>query len=433
MGLILFLGIAVIETALLVFRLFTKSNQTKAGGVIRIALFAAFGLLAALSAIDWGLRYYALAALLALQAAAGAVQLIRRKEKRKAFRSVRAVCTFIGRIALLFLAFLPAILFPEYSIIPPSGRYQVASAVYTYTDTDRMETFTGTEQYRRLNVEFWYPANPDGKYPLIIFSHGGMSVRTSNLSLYHHLASNGYVVCAIDHTYHSLYTAFDDGRMAYIDTVYMQELQREDARKNRRQSFEYYQKWMKLRTDDIQFVIDTISAQAGNHEAGTVYRMVDTTKTGVMGHSLGGSAALGIGRMREDVGAVIALESPFLCDITGVENGEFMFTDDAYPVPVLSVYADSAWNILESRPQYAQNVRLLSKAAEDAPYVYIRGAGHFSLTDLAITSPVLTCMLNGFKATTDTEYCLRTINNVCLAFFDCHLKGLGEFAADGIY
>ncbi len=433
MGYTLFLAAAAVETALMIFRLYTKSSQTNAKGVVRIGMLAAFGLLFFLPGMTWSFRYYALAALLTLQAVTGAVQLIRKKEERKPYSAQRAVLASIGGIALFFLAALPAVLFPEHGIIPPTGPYHVASSVYTFTDANRTEAFANAAENRRLNVEFWYPQNPDGKYPLIIFSHGGMSIRTSNLSLYHHLASSGYAVCAIDHTYHSLYTTFDDGRTAYIDLDNMREFQKENAKKDRQQSYEYYQKWMKLRTDDIQFVMDQIISQSESGEAGTVYGLVDASKIGVMGHSLGGSAALGIGRIREDVGAVIALESPFLCDITGVENGEFVFRSDAYSMPVLQIYSDSAWPMLGDWPQYAQNVRFLAKDPADAPFVYIRGAGHLTLTDLALTSPVLTRLINGFQATVDTEYCLQTINNVCLAFFDCHLKGKGSFPEGGVY
>ncbi len=48
-------------------------------------------------------------------------------------------------------------------------------------------------------------------------------------------------------------------------------------------------------------------------------------RIGVMGHSLGGSAALCIGRQRPDVQAVLALESPFMCDIEGVRMGNLFY------------------------------------------------------------------------------------------------------------
>ena len=307
-----------------------------------------------------------------------------------------------------------------------------ATSTYTYTDINRVETYTDTGEYRKLNVQMWYPEDTEAMYPLIVFSHGGISSKSSNESLYHELASNGYVVCSIDHTYHCLFTTDKEGHTTFIDKGYMQELFSEDAKSDRQQSYEYYQKWMKIRIGDINFVIDVILSEAEGHEADTVYQLVDTAKIGVMGHSAGGSAALGIGRMRDDVGAVVALESPFMCDIEGVENGEFVFVDEVYPVPVLNVYSDSSWSHLGEWPQYAENHALLSDTGATAFNVYISGVGHFTLTDLALASPVLTRIFNGQKSTTSTEYCLKTINKACLEFFDCYLKGQGEFISDGI-
>jgi len=55
------------------------------------------------------------------------------------------------------------------------------------------------------------------------------------------------------------------------------------------------------------------------------------------------------------------------------------------------------------------------------------------LTDLALTSPFLTRILNGQKASIDTEYCLAAINQIALEFFDCYLKGKGGFATRTVY
>lgn len=213
----------------------------------------------------------------------------------------------------------------------------------------------------------------------------------------------------------------------------MQELFAEDPQSDIQQSYEYYQKWMKIRTDDINFVIDYIMTEVENNNADMVYKLVDSAKIGVMGHSLGGSAALGIGRMRDDVTAVIALESPFMFDIEGIENEQFVFTDKIYPVPLLNVYSDSSWGILGERPQYAANYRMLFDTDATGFNVYISGVGHLALTDFALTSPFLTRILDGKKPTTETVYCLKTINKICLEFFNSYLKENGEFTPSGSY
>jgi dienelactone hydrolase len=429
----MFLAAAAAEAVSAVFFIAKGPCFKKTWDIFRIAELGVFCLLGILGIVQFSFGWIAFVTLLLVMAVIGAVDLIRKGREKIEYRPKHTVPKALGMIVLIFLAALPAIVFPGYKMLEPAGPYGVKTDSYTFTDAGRIETFTDTGENRTVNIGLWYPENGDGKYPLIVFSHGGMSVMTSNESLYSELASHGYVVCSVAHPYHSLYTSGPEGKTVYIDSGYMRELNAEDAKTNKRQSLEYYRKWMKIRTDDMNFVIGRILSEAEKEDAKPVYRLIDTSKIGVMGHSLGGSAALGVGRMRDDIGAVIALESPFMCDITGVENGEFVFTDDDYPVPVLNVYSDSAWGSLSEWPQYAENFRLISKSDAEAFNVYIKGAGHFTLTDLALTSPVFTEMLNGFKATADTDYCLRTINKVCLDFFDAYLKESGEFKSDGVY
>jgi predicted dienelactone hydrolase len=183
---------------------------------------------------------------------------------------------------------------------------------------------------------------------------------------------------------------------------------------------------------DINLVIDHTLAEARGDHGDAVYLRVDPTKIGVMGHSLGGSAALGIGRVRPDVTAVMALESPFLDDIEGVEADHFVFNPAPYPVPVLNVYT-SSFNHLGEWSQYAENDRLLFGSNPTAFTVHIQGAGHLDLTDLALTSPVLTRLLDGQRSTADSRHTLTVINRISLNFFDTYLKREGKFTSDGTY
>jgi len=435
MGMIIFLTAAIVEISFAAFCIITKSNHAKERSIIRIASFIGFVLLAMLPIIDWGLRYYALASLLLLLSIIGAIILIQKKEEKREYKAVHVVLRAIGMTVLIFALTLPAILFPQNkAVVAATGEYQVLTKKFTYMDTSRVERYTDTGKSRKLNVQFWYPDSLDGMNPLIVFSHGGLGVKSSNESLYNELASHGYIVCSIDHTYQSFYSTDEDGDTTWIDLGYMQELFTEDPQSDIQQSYEYYQKWMKIRTDDINFIIDYIMTEVENNNADMAYTLVDIAKIGVMGHSLGGSAALGIGRIRDDVNAVIALESPFMYDIEGIEDGRFVFTDKIYPVPVLNVYSDSSWSILGEQPQYAANYSMLSDTDATTFNVYISGVGHLALTDFALTSPFLTSILDSEKSTTEKAvYCLKTVNKVCLEFFDAYLKGEGEFTSSGSY
>lgn len=434
MGMILFLTVVIVEVLFAVFCLISKSDHRKERSVIRIAFFSCFVTLVILAVIDWNFRYYALGLLLLMLAVIGLITLMKKTENNLEFKAGRVILKTIGMIALFFVAALPAILFPQNSkVIETTGEYLVVTNTFTYEDTSRIESYSDTGENRSLNVEFWYPDDVGGTYPLIVFSHGGLGVKASNESLYNELASHGYVVVSIDHTYQCFFTSDDNGDTTLINMDYMQELSNEDPLSDIKQSYALYQKWMKIRMDDINFVMDHIISEAGKDNSELLYSLVDTTKIGVMGHSLGGSAALGIGRVRDDVDAVIALESPYMWDIEGVEDGDFVFTDKIYPVPVLNVYSDSAWSILGDRPQYAENFKMLSDNDDTTFNVYISGVGHLALTDFALTSPFLTGFLDGKKQTTEAVHCLKIINKISLEFFNSYLKGEGEFTSEGTY
>ena len=428
---IVFFSLAGIEIVLALMSVKRKAVCQRLKNIVRIAEFLVFAGMALTAVIPWGFQWYLVAILLAARAVTALVSLIKGKER--SYLAKKLIFNTAGALILVFFALLPAFLFPEYHIIPVTGEYEVGTATYTYTDENRIETYAHGGGKRKLTVSFYYPQAMEGQCPLVVFSHGGMGIRASNTSLYHELASWGYVVCSLDHTYQCLFSRDTGGHTTFISSDYMQDLNREDAESDPDKSFEYYSEWMKIRMGDLDFVINYILAQAAGGNEEEVYKLVDGAKIAVMGHSLGGAAALGIGRTRSDIKAVMALESPFLFDIIGVENGEFIWNEADYPIAVLNVYSDSAWPLLDRRRQYAENHRLLAVADADTFNAYIKGAGHFTLTDLALRSPLIARILNGRAATTETEYCLKTVNRLALDFFDCYLKGEGPFACEAVY
>ena len=352
---------------------------------------------------------------------------------KRGFFSKRSVFWIMAALLSVFVVAVVGIclIFPQDEPLATTGEYAVASILYTYLDESRIESYTSTGTARKVNVEYWYPENVDGVFPLVIFSHGALGIRSSNVSMYRELASHGYVVGALDHPYQAFWARDDKGKLTFINLGYLLDLQREDATADKHQSFEFYQQWMKIRMGDMNLVLDTIFETVNNDEVG-VYSLMDTTNIGVMGHSLGGAAALGIGRQRDDVRAVVALEAPFMYDIVGVENDEFVFIDAVYPTPVLNIYSDDSWENLSEWSQYARNSALLSDSGATAYNVHISGAGHLALTDLALSSPILVRLLDRTPTTRDSTEVLRLINGMSLKFFDHFLKNQGEFTGHQI-
>jgi len=220
-GIIIFIIAFVIEIAIATGSIITKSNQVKVRNLVRIGVFVMFIIFTLTSVLEWSFRYYALAVLLLLLAVIGAVNLICNKEEKKTYNPPWTVWKTFGMTVLIFLVTLPAIVFPQYRAIKTTGNFQVATVNYTYIDVNRIETYTSTGENRKLNVEFWYPKNGEVTYPLVVFSHGSFGVKSSNLSLYTELASHGYIVVSIDHTYQCFSTTDENGHTTLMDLGYM--------------------------------------------------------------------------------------------------------------------------------------------------------------------------------------------------------------------
>ncbi|QWU16221.1 Platelet-activating factor acetylhydrolase, isoform II [Paenibacillus sophorae] len=434
MGTLLFFIALIIEIAFAIYCMVTKQSHQKIRNWVRIAVFVAFTTLTLFSVIIWSFRWILCAILLFIMALIGTVSLIRIKANPYEYKGARIVRKAIIMIVVLTFAFTPVLVFPQYKLPKVTGEYKVATATYTYTDNSRIEAFTDTGKHRFVNVEFWYPQHADGTYPLLVFSHGAYGIKSSNTSTYTELASHGYVVVSIDHPYHSFYTAAADGTKAMINSEYYREVS--NANKEGIYTVEelygLIQKWMKLRTDDMNFVIDTI-LEKSKSDSNPIYQHINTAKIGVFGHSMGGAASVWLGRERDDVHAVVNIDAPLFSELSYDEDtDDLVATNKTYTTPLLNIYSDDVWRQLDNNSTYAAN-KAADRNFSEVYTVHFQGAKHLSLTDLPLFSPVLANMLQGGKATIDTYYCIETENQIILNFFDYVLKGIGPFTPKETY
>ena len=159
---------------------------------------------------------------------------------------------------------------------------------------------------------------------------------------------------------------------------------------------------MDIRADDLNAVMDDWIAKSG------------ASQFIAEGHSLGGSAAYAMARIRDDVVGVIALESPFMYDISGVENGKFVFDERDYDVPILSIYSDASYSHLKEWGQYGNNARFLDSSNPLYTNIHYENIGHMGLCDLSLVSPVLTAIMDGGFQKVNATDCLKKLNEDCL-------------------
>lgn len=160
MGTMILVIAIIIEIAFSVFCICTKSLNKNIRSIMRIGSFLVFIILILTSVIDLNFRWKWLSALLLVWGIMGCISLIKVRSQGRTvqigYKRGRVIRKAVAALLLVAIALIPALVFTEHELIKTIGQYKVATAIYTYTDENRMETYTDTGENRKLNVEFWY-------------------------------------------------------------------------------------------------------------------------------------------------------------------------------------------------------------------------------------------------------------------------------------
>ncbi|MEV0371067.1 hydrolase [Streptomyces sp. NPDC050636] len=221
----------------------------------------------------------------------------------------------------------------------PTGAHQVGTVSLHLTDRHRRDPWVAGQAHRELMVSVRYPARKDaGRYPLapqmlpgeaagfdalnnfsehvpkgkvdwaatrthahkgapaarqsgrlpvVLYSPGAGDPRSLGSTLCDELASRGYVVVTIDHTYETPAVEFPDGRVAR--SVMPAEMAR--AEKAGRMT-ELLKKVSGVRVADTRFVLDALAGRDGASVLPSGLRSaVDLDSVGMFGQSAGGFTA----------------------------------------------------------------------------------------------------------------------------------------------
>ncbi|MDO5559577.1 MAG: hypothetical protein Q4F95_08245 [Oscillospiraceae bacterium] len=420
MGIIILLVLTAAEIFFMVWNLKTKRNHAAEKSVADIAEAVIFAVLSFTGILMWGFRYYTIAAFLTVFAISGMITLIRRKEKK--YKKCSTISKTVWKIVIFCLAVFPAVLFPQYKLIEPTGESNVAEKTYVFTDTSRKEEFSDQDINRNITVEVYYPEDLAGKCPLVVFSHGAFGFYGSNESTFTELASNGYIVASINHPYHALFDTEAYGRLVTFDQEIVQKSREFENQDMSDEEFKLSHRWLKLRVDDMNFVIDTLKNEA-SEGTDDILSMIDTTKTGVFGHSLGGAASAQIGRERADIDAVIVVDGTIIGDELEYKDNKIICSTQPYPVYILDIFGENHYNEAQQYADMYPNL-VLSEYSDKVRNIVFRGAGHLNMTDLSMFSPMLAKFLG--TGDVNSRECLTSMNGVIREFFDWRLKDAAE-------
>ena len=360
----------------------------------------------------------------------------------------------VGGSALLFAgaSLLLCYLLPIFRLPKPTGSYAVGTKILYLKDASRVEDATKGGVPRELMVQLWYPADasddPIARYrepretqalsayqtlvltnsrmdapvattgspfPVILFNHGWHGRRTNDTFLTEELASRGYVVASIDHTYNANLVAFPDGRVVHttapsdIDFPEYSTPQRVRAVWNRE---------LLKQAADQEFVLNQLEAMNGT--AGTPwFGRLNTKVAGAMGHSFGGAAATELCAQDPRIHGAINMDGWFFGAIQARGAGQpllYLETSDVdpntLPFPAKSVsgnldvtdYAD----VKKSVHQFGGYL------------VSVLGTEHEDFTDQPLISPVRILAHRGTVPPPELETIVRAY---VVAFFDKTIRG----------
>jgi dienelactone hydrolase len=155
---------------------------------------------------------------------------------------------------------------------PAESELQLTSRGITGVPRDALSTV------RTNAISDATPAGGQRSLPLVVLSPGFTNSRSALTALAEDLASHGYVVAGIDHTYESFATAFPDGR---VTTAL--------AREAPRRGPGFWEKVVAGRAADVSFVLGELT---GAYRAWPGAGLIDPSRIAMAGHSAGGAAAI---------------------------------------------------------------------------------------------------------------------------------------------
>lgn len=384
------------------------------------------------------------------------------------------LCGFIILLtgACLYLLYMP-FYFPK-----PTGEYAVGRCEYHWVDMSRLETRAqdSAHPHRELMVKAWYPvqmpatgipvtpyapalsdfdrknskkidsvllgtyrpiyahylpqapiAISNKPFPVLIFSHG-FGLPDDHYTAYcSELASHGYVVFSINHTYDCVFVDFPDGRRVLeIHSPESKPILEEEAWRDK-----HIETWVA----DVLFVLDQITKETQDSSS-FLWSRLDLDHVGIFGHSFGGAAAVQCCRRDKRFAAGVNLDG----GLKGANFAEefkkpFMFMRAmAYIKWILKTMNKmfkpeeqaEAQKYLQERDLSGLN-KLAKNMGPDAYIIDFENAYHNTFTDFEIlkqASP-FSCLFDYLGAGSANGFVITaTINGYLVAFFDKYLKGI---------
>ncbi|MFD0140229.1 alpha/beta hydrolase family protein [Streptomyces sp. NPDC127159] len=253
------------------------------------------------------------------------------------------------------------------------------------------------------------PAVPARHRPVVLYSPGLGTSRSWGTVLVEELASRGYVVVTMDHTYEALGVDLGDGRIAEAVTAGSGT----DAGLARR---------MRVRAADTEFVLDALARPGTRRALPTgLGAQLDLNRLGMFGHSAGGITAAETMARDPRLDAGLDLDGFNVTPARRSWPELNRLVDDGLARPFLMVGSTAA-------PAQALPAQLRGSSPASVSVRRLAGTAHYSFTDFQALLPQLRdrADLSGPRTapligTADPQATVDRERAIVTGFFDRHL------------
>lgn len=382
--------------------------------------------------------------------------------KQIVFKNILRRFIVVIVIFLFAVSAISVFVFPLYEMPTPSGEHLIGTESYIIEDADRQELYTPEAlDVRRIKIQFWYPAEStegyeqapwleDGvtvaralsqdmglpffvldhtakvmsnsyfeapinesssQYPVIILSHGWRGFRNLHTDFAEELASFGYIVVAIDHTYGSVATVFEDKDVAYLNG---------DALPDRETTPDFIDYANQLVNTYAADIITTLDFLEELNESGNASRFsgrMDLTRIGLLGHSTGGGADVTVALRDDRIDSVIGLDAW----VEPIEEDE---ANQGLTIPSLFLRSGMWETGFNNTNLYA----LINNSSQPSILYQIDGTTHYDFAMVYMYSP-LTGLI-GITGEVESEYLTSILKSMITDFFDETLRDSDDSIID---
>ncbi|MGW7614826.1 alpha/beta hydrolase family protein [Streptomyces antimycoticus] len=385
--------------------------------------------------------------------------------RRRALLAATALAALgVGLAQPKAVAAAPAARRVRLTLPAPTGPYRVGTVSHRLVDQDRPDPWVASRPSRELMVSVRYPARDVERYPraaqllpgeaagfdrlnnfggvpqgrvdwaatrtfahqgappararrgaarpVLLYSPGVGDPRSLGTTLTDELASRGYVVICVDHTYDGSAVEFPDGR---VETSRLPE--EYERAKREGTVVELLRKTCAVRVADLRFVLDRLDALAP--------MPLDRSAIGAFGQSAGGFAALQAMHDDRRIAAAVNLDG-VLAYVEGDQDPGPLSTvaADGLDRPVLTMGKDG--NDHHTVPSWGA---LWEHSSGPRLDLTLLGSGHATYTDAASMLPRIAARLGlpekvvtGAIGTVDPERAVAVQRAYVPAFFDRELR-----------